>query len=100
MTDLMRERQAAIAALRARMLDWIASHPTRSPKIVWHYPKNAIVIATILDAMKIGMLVPNQDAVDMMAFMCAGLGDNEEPSLAMLRAAIELEDDDEGGFCI
>jgi|SRR5262245_12897391 len=81
----------AINRMHARMLTWRQGHKTLEVLIHWRdipiKGHKTYVVATIRDALQIGLVTVNEPGYEMLKAMCEP--EEDEPTLQMVRQAIE-----------
>lgn len=79
-----------IAAMIGNRKAWQAANPDREALIRFNIPDDIGVIATISDAIEKGLVIANDAGRDLINALWEQ-GGNDEPTITMVRLAIELE---------
>jgi len=82
--------KAALKRLRKRMNKWRKANPTTPVTISFHIPDKVVIITTIRGALSLGLCRVNKDGWEMLKAMCEP--EEAEPTISMVREAIEMED--------
>lgn len=86
------EIKPVVTRMHHRMQSWRTENPKVEATIFWRTPPDGtvMIISTIRMAIQLGFVHVNQSGYDMIRAMCEP--EQHEPTLNMVRAAIELED--------
>lgn len=80
---------AKLLAMTCALNVWRSENPKRHVVVLWNYPGNTVVCATLSDALEMRLIKVNQDALDMFREL-GWLEDNaDQPSVLMVRVVME-----------
>ncbi len=88
------EDYAEIRRISALAAQWIKDNPDKPVEIVWKVPSDRVVIGVMRDAIKIGIVRMNENAMELLAAMGVGKDPKNEPSVIMIRVALDLLNDE------
>lgn len=90
MSDQGKAYELCCERLFKALVGWRIQNAGKEVQVVWHFPRNVAIIATIGDALKHGYVSANPAGLELIQAMVAAAGSPaNEPTVLMIRTIME-----------